>query len=93
MQSWPPNPTLIRVLEIQPSDGHFRFGGGQPYPFVEVDWFHDGSQISPDYPTIADEDGRRLLEENIRQKNYFNESKAYLVLSALGTFTINYQGG
>ena len=93
MQSWPPNPTLIRVLEITPSDGAYRFGGGMQTPFVEVDWFHDGSQMGPDYPTIADEAGRKMLEENIRQKNYFNTSRAYLVLSALGTFTINYQGG
>lgn len=93
-----PNPTLIRVLEIPSSDGNFRFGGGQPQMFVEVDWFHDASEI-PDFPpgevvpTVLTEEGRSRLTEFIMEKNYFDRSKAYLVLCPLFSFTINYDGG
>ena len=75
---------LIRILEIPPSSGNFHFGGGEPQEFVEVDWFRDDAWL------IATEDGRNGIADFIRQKRYFDPSKAYLVLHPTHTFTIGY---
>lgn len=77
---------LIRVLEIPRGDGNFRFGGGAPQTFVEVDWFRDDSG-----PSMNAADGREEIEAFIRKKNYFSAAKAYLILHQAASFTINYK--
>lgn len=76
---------LVRVMEIPSSDGNFRFGGGQLQQFKEVDWFRDDDNVlKADGSTDAD------LADWLKKKNYFDATKAYLVLSQRRCFTINY---
>lgn len=82
--------SLVRVLEIPPSDGKFRFGGGAPQTFVEVDWFRDDPGVIPT-PNFGTTEGREQVEKFIRQKNYFDPAKAYLVLHPQHSFTIGYK--
>ena len=76
--------SYIRVFEmpifVKPS---YRFGGGMPMPFVEVDWFRDdeGRMLGPT--------GRSEVEEFIRGKRYFREGYAYLVLHPTHPMVIN----
>lgn len=77
---------LIRVLEIPRGDGNFRFGGGAPQTFVEVDWFRDDSG-----PSMDTAEGRERIADFIRKKKYINPDKAYLVLHEAASFTINYK--
>jgi len=81
--------TLIRVIEIAPSSGDFYFGGGNPQVWIEVDWFREDNP-PPDWPTIDTVEGRVELKKFIKAKNYFDSSKAYLVLHQEHTFTIGY---
>ncbi len=78
---------LVRVLEIPPCSGNFHHVEGEPTIFMEVDWFRNEAQpaIGMGEPFSQEE-----LEDFVRSKKYFNESKAYLVLAQTGTFTINY---
>lgn len=93
-----PNLTLIRVFEIPPPDGRYTFGRGNRAPFVEVDWFHDALGSGVHFETIGErkahsittDEGRAALEKYIREKQYFREDRAYLVLCPLESFTINY---
>lgn len=90
------NLTLIRVFEIPPPDARYCFGGGKLMNFVEIDWFHDISQLSSqailpsEARSITDPDGPAALTEMIKEKNYYDPNKAYLVLCPLHSFTINY---
>lgn len=74
---------LIRVLKIAPTDGRFRFGGGQPQPFVEVDWFRDD-----DYPLTPDTEDE--YRKGLEPKDY-NDGSPLLVLHPRHSFTINYK--
>jgi hypothetical protein len=76
---------LIRVLEIPASSGRFHFSGGEPQIFVEVDWFRDDEEMwrRDDWP--------EQLTDWLREKKYFNQDRAYLVLHPKRTFTINYE--
>ena len=85
------NTTLIRVFEIPQPDGHFRFGGENAFPFIELDSFHDSSQfVQLAVPSITTDEGVALLTASIRGKIYFDPAKAYLVLCPLRSFTIGY---
>lgn len=92
-----PNPTLIRVFEIAPPDGRFCHGNGLVQRFVEVDWFHDASQMPSEMVgdtndiSIATAEGRKNIEAMIRKKTYFRPDVSYLVLCPLFSFTINYE--
>jgi len=74
----------IRILEIPPSSGNFHFSGGEPQPFIEVDWFRDEDGM------MNDDEGRDQITKFIKGKNYFDPNKAYLVLHQAHTFTIGY---
>lgn len=77
---------LIRVLEIPPYSGNFHHLGGEPTPFIEVDWFRDDQEP----PMMANEDGREQISDFIKGKKYFDPEKAYLVLHQNHPFTIGY---
>ena len=95
------NPRLIRVLEIPGTfpDG-FRFGGGEPITFSEVDWFQDAletpvglifqTEAERAGRSISTPEGRAALREFIVAKPYYQPDRAYLVLSSHGVFTIGY---
>ena len=75
---------LVRVLEIPSPTGEFHFSGGEAQTFVEVDWFRD------DECMLSTDEGREQIEVFIRAKNYFDSSKAYLILHQTHPMTINY---
>lgn len=77
--------SLIRVFEIPPKTRplDFHFDGGQPFEFIEIDWFRDDEHIL--------ENNRTMIEGFIERKKYFDRSKSYLVLHPTHTFTINYK--
>lgn len=79
---------LIRVFEIPPPTGNFHFSGGERQSFVEVDWFRSDGGHPVD---MSKQEGRDLVEENVRQKRYFKPDRAYLVLHPVHSFTINYR--
>jgi len=82
---------LIRVLEIPVPSGNFHFGGGEPQPFVEVDWFRDEQPMEPDSPGMMEsEEGRAQIADFVKGKRYFDPAKAYLILHPGHSFTINY---
>lgn len=81
--------SLIRVLEIPKSTGNFHFRAGEAQTFVEVDWFRDEDPLTEEL-MMNSEDGRGQIAEFIKQKRYFNPSKAYLVLHESHSFTIGY---
>jgi hypothetical protein len=86
--------SLIRVFKIPMPDGQFVFGG-EPKTFIEVDWFRDDpvaglAEFGFAPPTMATEEGRRRIAEFIKGKRYYSDSEAFLVLSSVASFTINY---
>jgi hypothetical protein len=76
--------SFIRVFEmphfIKPN---YRFGGGMPMPFTEVDWFRD------DQGRLKSETGRREAAEFIKTKRYYKPECAYLVLHPTHPMVIN----
>ena len=92
------NPHLIRVFEIPPPDGRYCFGGGKSMTFTEVDWFKDSLEMWTEEMewrethSITTSQGRRALRAMIVEKNYFDSTKALLVLHSTHSFTINYAG-
>ena len=82
---------LIRVLEIAKSNGEFCFGGGNEQVWKEVDWFRDDPPPLGDTQTMDTEEGRAQIIGFIKQKNYYDSSKAYLVLHQNHSVTINYR--
>lgn len=84
---------LIRVLEIPKPTGKFHFGGGEPQTFIEVDWFRDDpNPLAPSaWPMMRSEEGRAQIIDHIKSKNYFDPTKAYLVLHPTNPMVINYQ--
>ena len=83
-QSSQSDSTLVRVFEIPPPTGEFCFGDGNPVTFIERDWFHAEKQM------MADEIEQSDIEEFVKKKAYFDHRKAWLVISPMGCFTINY---
>lgn len=84
---------LVRVFEMPTFSGGFRFGGGKPETFIEVDWFRDDPPISPEFagPSFATTEGRAQIADFIRAKNYFRLGKSYLVLHPQHPFTVDYE--
>ena len=80
---------LVRVYELpEEGPGGFRFGGGVPVPFLEVDWFNAlptaGSAI-PGYPKPPDprtdpDVWQEKLTEFLLVKRYVQPARKYLVL-------------
>ncbi len=79
---------LVRVLEITSPSGKFHFDGGEPQTFVEVDWFRDEQPDDPDW--MQTEEGRTEIANFVKNKRYFDSTKAYLILHQDYSFTINY---
>lgn len=77
---------LIRVLVIPKSSGKFCFSGGNLQQWVEVDFFRDDWLVQKESP----EETQKNLTAFIKQKPYFHESKAFLVLCEDCTFTVGY---
>ena len=76
---------FIRVFELprfRPAAA-YRFGGGMPMPFVEVDWFRD------DALPMTEAANRKEMEVFIRGKRYFKPDRAYLVLHPTHPMVIN----
>lgn len=75
---------FIRVFEmpkfVRPN---YRFGGGMPMPFVEVDWFRD------DTCPLTDDEARKNMDAFIRGKKYFKADRSYLVLHPTHPMVIN----
>lgn len=82
---------LVRVFEL-PAEGPegYRFGGGVPVDFLEVDWFAALPPASvpnagvfpgpyPDPRTMPDE-WERQLREYLAQKVYIKPGRRYLAL-------------
>ena len=78
---------LIRVLEIPRGDGNFRFSGGSPQTFMEVDWFRDDE---PHFPQMKNPEDRQAFIDHVTSKKYYDPAKAYLVMHQDASFTINY---
>lgn len=77
--------SLIRVFKMpEQYVREYCFGSGHPHTFMMVDWFGDDLQM------MTTEGGRRSLESFIKKKNYYQPDRAYLVVSEMGCFTINY---
>ena len=51
-----------------------------------------GASRDPDDYSIQTPEGRAFLADHLREKVYFDPNKAYLVMSPLACFTINYDG-
>ena len=77
---------LIRVFEIPNLKADFLFSRPQQDVFLQVDWFRDDGM-----PQVGEAEKREMLTNFIREKKYYNSSKAYLVLHPVSPFTINYE--
>ncbi len=75
---------FVRVFEMpifnRPG---YRFGGGTPMPFVEVDWFRD------DMETLKTEQGRLNAVVFIQAKKYYRASHGYVILHPTHPLCIN----
>lgn len=83
---------LVRVFKMPVFSGGFRFGGGKPETFIEVDWFRDDPWAADDEkrPRYDTPEGRAAVAAFIKGKNYYVPDCAYLILHPLHPFTIGY---
>lgn len=74
---------LVRVFEL-PVEGPsgYRFGGGVPVSFLEVDWFNALPPLGEDLPDpLKDADHWEAeMREYIAAKRYVQPGRRYLVL-------------
>jgi len=63
----------------------FCFGGGQNVPFVQVDWFGPCNPLDYMENKVKDfEEYKPDIIEFIKQKNYYNPDRCYVVMTRFG---------
>lgn len=72
---------FVRVFSMPTTPTSFCFGKPNEVIFLEHDWFNASEDVT-----------KEDLIEFIKEKNYFQESKNYLIISSLLTFTISPKG-